>query len=172
MQICGRTVYGHFVDATKEVTIDCSIEQISRLIKFLQYVEKEFLEYSNIDESLHLHYRDWDTNWQIGTSDLIINTYFGNEYTKPIWSKIRQLLIDWKPFNTNYITNNDDYDIVNFIFFTLKFYKYKNADETGKHIYINLRKMFGKENVNKSNEECIHFAESLQPLKSQIKDDC
>ena len=70
--------YGHDWDSgeklpltLQEVSLDCSREELDRLIEFLQSVRRE-AEGEALDSLSHWHFRDWYPAWTETHSDLII----------------------------------------------------------------------------------------------------
>lgn len=55
-----------------EASIYCTIEELDKIIKFLQYVRGEFEKEENSRFQCHEHYRDWDKEWLKESADLII----------------------------------------------------------------------------------------------------
>lgn len=70
--------YGHEWDSQgqlpqtlREVSLDCSREELDRLIEFLQSVREESAG-AELDSLSHWHYRDWSPDWTEKHSDFII----------------------------------------------------------------------------------------------------
>ena len=55
----------------REVSLDCSREELDRLIRFLQDVREEAAG-EKLDSLSHWHFRDWDPAWTQEHSDFII----------------------------------------------------------------------------------------------------
>ena len=70
--------YGHAWDSEgqlpqtlREVSLDCSREELDQLIAFLQEVRQES-EGMKLDSLSHWHFRDWNESWTEKHSDFII----------------------------------------------------------------------------------------------------
>ncbi len=70
--------YGHEWDSEgqlpqtlREVSLDCSREELDQLIEFLQQVREES-EGVKLDSLSHWHFRDWSESWTKKHSDFII----------------------------------------------------------------------------------------------------
>ncbi|NBI66808.1 hypothetical protein D1646_08250 [Pseudoflavonifractor sp. 60] len=70
--------YGHDWDSQnqlpqtlREVSLDCSREELDLLIEFLQGVRAESAG-GELDSMSHWHFRDWNPAWTEKHSDLII----------------------------------------------------------------------------------------------------
>ena len=62
---------GQLPETLREVSLDCSREELDRLIEFLQIVRRE-AEGEALDSQSHWHFRDWYPAWTETHSDLII----------------------------------------------------------------------------------------------------
>lgn len=72
-------IYGYEKDGVdllelKEASILCKVEEIQKIIDFLQNVKKELEDARETTEMYHSHYRDWDKEWEKGAPDLIVVT--------------------------------------------------------------------------------------------------
>lgn len=79
MKAYGYEEDGEICLELEEATLICSIEEIEKLIVFLQMVKERHKDISKeVDfESCHTHYRDWDKEWEDSSSDFIIVTSSG-----------------------------------------------------------------------------------------------
>ena len=62
---------GQLPETLREVSMDCSREELDQLIEFLQSVREE-AEGVQLDSLSHWHFRDWYPEWTEKHSDLII----------------------------------------------------------------------------------------------------
>jgi hypothetical protein len=58
----------------QEVSFQGNIRELDKLIKFLQQVKEQHSKVSGEVELCHSHFRDWDTEWNDGTADIIVVT--------------------------------------------------------------------------------------------------
>jgi hypothetical protein len=58
----------------EEVSIQADIKELDKLIKFLQETKEKHSEVVKEVDKCHSHLRDWDSEWNVGTTDLIIVT--------------------------------------------------------------------------------------------------
>jgi hypothetical protein len=63
----------------REVSILTTIKELETIIKFLQYTKdahSKIIEKDEIvrDELIHSHFRDWNKNFEKGSSDFIVGT--------------------------------------------------------------------------------------------------
>jgi hypothetical protein len=77
-------VFGYQYDSEdlielQEVSILGSIRELDKMIKFLQEVKEQHSKVSDEVELCHSHFRDWDTEWKEGTTDIIVITTSKNE---------------------------------------------------------------------------------------------
>jgi len=74
-------VYGYeksnedFVEL-REASIECTMDELDRIIKFLQNTKEQHNKAKGKTEICHSHYRDWDKEWSKEQSDIIIFTTF------------------------------------------------------------------------------------------------
>ena len=62
---------GELPQTLREVSLDCSREELDRLIEFLQGVREAARE-EELDSLSHWHFRDWSESWTEKHSDFII----------------------------------------------------------------------------------------------------
>ena len=62
---------GQLPETLREVSLDCSREELDQLIEFLQSVREE-AEGVQLDSLSHWHFRDWNPAWTKRHSDFII----------------------------------------------------------------------------------------------------
>lgn len=74
MKIFGRTEKGTESLALKEVVMECSVEEIGRLLSFFEMVKERHDYYADISDECHTHFRDWEKEWETSDPDLIIVT--------------------------------------------------------------------------------------------------
>lgn len=60
----------------EEASIVCSIEELDKLIKFLNEVRTDHYAVKNQSDRCHSHYRDWDSAWKNNEPDIIVVTEF------------------------------------------------------------------------------------------------
>ncbi|MEN2776368.1 hypothetical protein ABCY62_15190 [Acetivibrio clariflavus] len=77
-------VYGYQFDSEElielqEVSFQVDIKEIDKLIKFLQQVREQHSKVIDETELCHSHFRDWDTEWVTGTTDIIVVTTSTNQ---------------------------------------------------------------------------------------------
>ncbi|QAA33760.1 hypothetical protein [Clostridium manihotivorum] len=63
----------------EEVSFECNIEELDKIIKFLQYVKCEHSKISSESGLCHSHFRDWDVEWKHESADIIIVTNYNDE---------------------------------------------------------------------------------------------
>ena len=56
----------------EETSIDCTLEELEKLIVFFNEVKNNYYSKNDGSSMLHTHLRDWDKTWQINEPDLII----------------------------------------------------------------------------------------------------
>ena len=71
----------------KEVTIACRIEELEKIILFLETVKKEHESVRGQAPSCHSHYRDWDKEWMPDSTDIIVATLFQTDEEIQNWLK-------------------------------------------------------------------------------------
>lgn len=76
MKIFGYECNNDEVLELTEGTIECTIEELDKIIIFMQTTKEEFSKVDNYEGVCHSHYRDWDKEWCNSSSDLIILTKF------------------------------------------------------------------------------------------------
>ncbi len=57
-----------------EVSFQSSIEELEKMIEFLQDVKAQHSSVINKTDLCHSHYRDWDTMWKDGSIDIVVVT--------------------------------------------------------------------------------------------------
>ena len=62
---------GQLPETLREVSLDCSREELDQLIEFLQDVRAEAAG-EKLDSLSHWHFRDWNPAWTKQHSDFII----------------------------------------------------------------------------------------------------
>ena len=77
-------VFGYQYDSEdlielQEVSFLGNIRELDKLIKFLQQVKEQHSEVCGEVELCHSHFRDWDTEWNDETTDIIVVTTYKNE---------------------------------------------------------------------------------------------
>lgn len=58
----------------EEVSIKCTINELQKIIGFLNKVQNEHINVMNKTDMCHSHFRDYDTEWKAGEPDFIIVT--------------------------------------------------------------------------------------------------
>jgi len=74
MKIYGYQVESEDLIELQELSIQSNIQDLERLILFLQDVKEQHSKVIAETEMCHSHYRDWDKEWIIGSADIIIVT--------------------------------------------------------------------------------------------------
>lgn len=78
-------VYGYKRDGEKEpsdfvelseASIECSLNELEKIISFLETVKNQHSKVALKTELCHSHYRDWDGNWDENSTDIIVITPF------------------------------------------------------------------------------------------------
>lgn len=64
----------------QEVSFQCDIKELEKIIKFLQDVKENHSKVINEVELCHSHFRDWDVEWKAGSTDIIVVTTFDDKY--------------------------------------------------------------------------------------------
>lgn len=59
-----------------EVSIQCSIEELKKIIDFLNKVKVEHATVENKTDMCHSHFRDWEPERKKGEPDIIVLTKF------------------------------------------------------------------------------------------------
>ena len=60
----------------EEISIECSIEELEKLIEFLNEVKTKHNAVKNQTDMCHSHYRDWKSDWNNKEPDIIMVTKF------------------------------------------------------------------------------------------------
>lgn len=60
----------------QEVSLQCSLEELDKIIEFLINVKKIHSSVSGETKLCHSHLRDWDKDWNNGEMDFIVVTNF------------------------------------------------------------------------------------------------
>ena len=60
----------------QEVSLQCSLGELTKIIDFLINVKKLHSNISDETELCHSHLRDWDKDWKNGEMDFIVVTKF------------------------------------------------------------------------------------------------
>jgi hypothetical protein len=79
MKVYGYCDHGDDLIELKEVSFQSSIEELDILIKFLQDVKEQHRNVMGETDMCHTHFRDWNKEWQIGSTDIIIVTMLKSE---------------------------------------------------------------------------------------------
>lgn len=58
----------------KEVTFQCTIEELDKIIEFFSEVKSQHSKVIGKTEMCHSHYQDWDDKWTSKNPDVIIAT--------------------------------------------------------------------------------------------------
>ena len=58
----------------QEVSFQSDIEELDKIIKFLLEVKEQHSKAMGEVEICHSHFRDWDVDWETGSTDIIIVT--------------------------------------------------------------------------------------------------
>jgi hypothetical protein len=77
-------VYGYINNSSdllelQEVSFQSNIQELDKLINFLQVVKEQHSNEIGKTDMCHTHFRDWDDEWQTGTTDIIIVTSLKKE---------------------------------------------------------------------------------------------
>jgi len=72
-------IYGYQKDddtllKLEEMSLQCTIEELEKIIVFLKKVKMEHEKVSSGANICHSHWRDWDLTWTEGEPDIIIVT--------------------------------------------------------------------------------------------------
>ena len=72
-------VFGYQKDSEElielqEVSFQSDIGELDKVIKFLQEVKKQHNKVIDEVELCHSHFRDWDVDWKVGSTDIIVVT--------------------------------------------------------------------------------------------------
>ena len=57
-----------------EMSIQCDLDELEKIINFLKTVKKEHASVVGKIDMCHSHFRDWDKTWRKGEPDIIIVT--------------------------------------------------------------------------------------------------
>jgi len=60
--------------ALEEITIQCNIQELEDIIKFLKITKEEHEKAVDETEMCHSHFRDWCKKWTRKSSDIVIVT--------------------------------------------------------------------------------------------------
>lgn len=74
MKVFGYQKNGEHLIELQEISIKSSIAELDRMIKFLQSVREQHSKIVGEVELCHSHLRDWDTEWDTDSADIIIVT--------------------------------------------------------------------------------------------------
>lgn len=58
----------------QEVSFQSDIKELDKIIKFLQDVKEDHSKIIGEVELCHSHLRDWDIEWKVGSTDIIVVT--------------------------------------------------------------------------------------------------
>ena len=58
----------------QEVSFLSNIEELEKIIRFLQDKKEQHIKVTNETDLYHSHFRDWDIAWKDGSVDIIIAT--------------------------------------------------------------------------------------------------
>jgi hypothetical protein len=72
MKAFGYQNEGEELVELREVSFLCDIEEIEKIMKFLQEVKAQHSAVINKTDLCHSHFRDWDVSWKEGSVDIII----------------------------------------------------------------------------------------------------
>lgn len=72
-------VFGYQKDSEElielqEVSFQSDIEGLDKIIKFLHEVKEQHSKVIDEVEQCHSHFRDWDIDWKVGSTDIIVVT--------------------------------------------------------------------------------------------------
>lgn len=74
MKVFGCQFDGEDLIELQEVSFQLNIRELDKLINFLQQVKEQHSKVIGEVEMCHSHFRDWDTEWNDGTVDVIVVT--------------------------------------------------------------------------------------------------
>lgn len=74
MKVFGYQYESEDLIELQEVSFQGDIIELDKLIKFLQQVKEQHSKVIAEMELCHSHFRDWDTEWNAGTADIIVVT--------------------------------------------------------------------------------------------------
>ncbi len=74
MEIYGYQKSGDDLLELKEMSLLCTIEELGKVIDFLEEVKKTHTMVRDKTDICHSHYRDWNLQWKKGEPDIIIVT--------------------------------------------------------------------------------------------------
>lgn len=58
----------------KEVSFQCNIIELDKIIEFLQHIKHEHSKVGLKSEICHSHFRDWNDKWTQDSTDIIVVT--------------------------------------------------------------------------------------------------
>lgn len=76
MQVCGYKRNSDDYVELREASLICSIDEIEKMIKFMQYVKERHSKGAGEEGIYYSHYRDWDKTWNPESTDIIAITIF------------------------------------------------------------------------------------------------
>lgn len=74
MKIYGYQENGDVLLSLEEVSLQCTIEELEKIIGFLMNVKEEHAAVYGKTDMCHSHLRDWDSAWHSGEPDIVIVT--------------------------------------------------------------------------------------------------
>ena len=60
----------------EEVSLECTCEELEKLIEFLNKVKEEHMAVKNKTDICHSHFKDWKRKWSEEDTDFIVATRF------------------------------------------------------------------------------------------------
>lgn len=78
MKIFGYQKDGENLLKLEEVSIECNIEELENIAKFLCEAKNNHAAVADKTDMCHSHFRDWDSTWKKGEADLIVVTKFND----------------------------------------------------------------------------------------------
>ncbi len=60
----------------EEISLQCSIEELQKIIDFLNKTRTEHAAVESKTDICHSHFRDWDPEWKKSDPDIVVVTKF------------------------------------------------------------------------------------------------
>jgi len=76
MKVCGYELENENFVTLREASIVCSMEELSKIIAFLEFVRDKHEKAMSKTDFCHSHYQDWDIKWKPENTDLIVISKF------------------------------------------------------------------------------------------------
>lgn len=76
MKVFGYQKESELLSELREVSFKCTIEELEKLIDFLEQAKVEHSRVEGKTDLCHSHLRDWDETWEKGNPDVIVVSTF------------------------------------------------------------------------------------------------